>query len=270
MAPSLILARPPGETDGSQPPLTLPSPLGLRLGGEEILQAEASRPRAPLLGSNLPASSAAGDTRGQVASDAFTASEQKLAAAHQALLHTKGLQLDFKAAPPQPQPPLWLEGFLQALAQLAPILKFLFWGGLVVGAALILWFVANEVLATQRKKAPAAAAPADWRPEPERARALLEEADRLAEAGRFDEAIHILLFRSIDDLTGRRPGLIRPALTSRDIAGLDQMPTQARGAFARIAERVERSFFGGRPVGSEDFAHARGDYETFAFSEGWS
>jgi hypothetical protein len=204
-----------------------------------------------------------------VASDAFTASEQKLAAAHQALLHAKGLQLDFKAAPPPPPPPAWLESLFQALGELAPILKFLFWGGLVVAAALIVWFVANEMLAARRRTSPVAP-PADWRPEPERARALLEEADRLAAAGRFGEAIHILLFRSIDDLTGRRPGLIRPALTSRDIAGLDQMPPPARSAFARIAERVERSFFGGRPVGPEDFAHARGDYETFAFSEGWS
>ncbi len=204
-----------------------------------------------------------------MASDAFTASEQKLAAAHQALLHTKGLQLDFKAAPPTPPVPAWLEKVLEALGELAPILKFLFWGGLALGAALIVWFVAIEVLAG-RRVSKAAVAPTDWRPEPEQARALLEEADRLAVAGRYGEAIHILLFRSIDDLTGRRPGLIRPALTSRDIAGLDQMPPPARGAFARIAERVERSFFGGRPVSPEDFAHARGDYETFAFSEGWS
>ena len=204
-----------------------------------------------------------------MASDAFTASEGKLAAAHRALLHTRGLQLDFKAAPPEPTPPAWLEKLLEALGQLAPILKFLFWGGLVLAAALIVWFVARELMATRWRK-PAAAAPVDWRPEPEAARALLEEADRLAAAGRFSEAIHILLFRSIDDLAGRRPGLVRPALTSRDIAGLDQMPAPARTAFARIAERVERSFFGGRAVGSDDFAAARGDYEAFAFSEGWA
>ena len=48
------------------------------------------------------------------------------------------------------------------------------------------------------------------------------------------------------------------------------LPAPARGAFGRIAEQVERSFFGGRAVGADDFAHARGDYETFAFSEGWS
>ena len=205
-----------------------------------------------------------------MASDAFIASERKLAAAHQALLHTRGLQLDFKAGPQPPPPPAWIEKFILALVQFAPILKFLFWGGLVLGAALIVWFVAREILETRFSRPRAEPRPADWRPEPEAARALLEEADRLAAAGRFGEAIHILLFRSIDDLAGRRPGLVRPALTSRDIARLEQMPLLARSAFARIAERVERSFFGGRPVGPEDFAHARGDYETFAFSEGWS
>lgn len=205
-----------------------------------------------------------------MASDAFTASERKLAAAHQALLHTRGLQLDFTSAPRPPPAPAWLESLFRFLADLAPVLKFVFWGGLALAAALILWFVAREILATGFRKTPAAAQPADWRPEPEQARALLEEADRLAAAGRFGEAIHLLLFRSIDDLAGRRPGLVRPALTSRDIARLEQMPVPARSAFARIAERVERSFFGGRPVGCDDFAEARGDYETFAFSEGWS
>lgn len=204
-----------------------------------------------------------------MASDAYTASERKLAAAHRALLHTRGLQLDFKAAPKPPPTPQWLVELLRFLGELGPVLQFLFWGGLALGAALILWFFVRELLATRlRKDAPAA--PTDWRPEPEKARALLEEADRLAAAGRFGEAIHILLFRSIDDLAGRRPGLVRPALTSRDIAGLEQVPPAARGAFARIAERVERSFFGGRAVDAEDFAHARGDYEAFAFSEGWS
>lgn len=204
-----------------------------------------------------------------MASDAFSASEGKLAAAHRALLHTPGLQLDFKSAPKPPPVPGWLEALARFLQEFAPLLSFVFWSGLVLGAVLIVWFVAREVMATRRVKAEAPA-PSDWRPEPEAARALLEEADRLAAAGRFGEAIHILLFRSIDDLAGRRPGLVRPALTARDIAALEQMPATARGAFARIAERVERSFFGGRAAGAEDFAHARGDYETFAFPESWS
>lgn len=204
-----------------------------------------------------------------MAADAYSASEAKLAAAHRALLHAHGLQLDFKAAPTPPPPPAWLESLFEFMGGLAPILKFVFWGGLAVGAVLIVWFVAREVLASRYTKAPTAA-PADWRPDAGQARALLEEADRLAAAGRFGEAIHLLLFHSIDDLSGRRPGLVRPAFTSRDIAGLEQIPATPRDAFARIAERVERSFFGGRAVGSDEFSQARGDYEAFAFPEGWS
>lgn len=205
-----------------------------------------------------------------MASDAFNASEQQLAAAHRALLQTHGLQLDFKAAPQPPEPPGWLVDLLRGLAQMGPVFRFVFWGGLALAVALILWFVVSELMASRGRSRTPAAAPADWRPEPGMAMALLEEADRLAAAGRFGEAIHLLLFRSIEDVSGRRPGLVRPALTSRDIAGLEQMPPLARGAFARIAERAEHSVFGGRPMGSEDFAQARGDYEAFAFSEGWS
>ena len=109
----------------------------------------------------------------------------------------------------------------------------------------------------------------DWRPEPATALALLDDADGLAAQGRFGEAIHLLLFRSIDDLSGRRPGAVRPALTSRDIANLDVLPSQPRAAFARLAQAVERAFFGGQPVGSDVFDAARRDYEAFAFDAGW-
>lgn len=195
--------------------------------------------------------------------------ERKLVLAHDALMRTPGLQFDFKAAPPPPPPPGWLQELFRQLAQLGPIIQFIFWGGMALGAVLIVWFVARELMTT-RLRARQAEAPIDWRPEPAAARALLEEADRLAREGRYGEAIHLLLFRSIDDIAGRRPGLVRPALTSRDIAGLEAMPPVARGAFARIAEVVERHVFGARPMEEGDFARCRMDYETFAFSEGWS
>ncbi|MEO8113408.1 MAG: DUF4129 domain-containing protein, partial [Phenylobacterium sp.] len=101
------------------------------------------------------------------------------------------------------------------------------------------------------------------------ARSLLEEADRLAAEGAFDAAAHTLLFRSLEDIAGRRPGLLRPALTSRDIAQIDAMPPSARQAFAAIAQAVEHSFFGGRTLAAGDFARCRAAYESFAFAEGW-
>jgi hypothetical protein len=122
----------------------------------------------------------------------------------------------------------------------------------------------------RRKAAARADGLALWAPEPEKARALLEDADRLAAEGRYDEAVHLLLFRSIDDLAGRRPEAVRPALTSRDLARIEAMPRPARAAFARIAEVVEKSFFGGRKVGAGEFSECRKAYEAFAFSEGWA
>jgi hypothetical protein len=195
--------------------------------------------------------------------------EQKLAAAHEALLHTKGVQFDFAAAPPPPDLS-WLEPLLKFLTAIGPYVAYVFWGGLALGVALVLYFVIRELVPERwlrgKRQAPAAT---DWRPDAEQAEALLADADALASDGRFEEAIHILLFRSIDDLAARRPGVVRQALTSRDIAGLEVLPPAARAAFARLAQAVERTFFGGRAADAEIFGRARADYEAFAFAEGW-
>lgn len=183
-------------------------------------------------------------------------------------MHARGLQLDFARVPP-PQVPGWLSWIGRRLVELAPVFKVLFWGALAVGAVLIAWLVVRELLNLRRR--PKRTAPtADWRPDAATAQALLEDADRLAAEGRYGEAVHLLLFRSIDDLAGRRPGAVRPALTSRDIAALPVMPQAARAAFARIAAAAERSVFGGRAVGAEDFRACREDYEAYAFSGAWS
>ena len=51
------------------------------------------------------------------ASGAYSASEQKLAAAHRALLQARGLQLDFHSVPPQQPAPKWLLDFLNGDGQ---------------------------------------------------------------------------------------------------------------------------------------------------------
>jgi hypothetical protein len=197
--------------------------------------------------------------------------DAKLVAAHQALLKTPGVQFDFQGAKAPTPPDLrWLEPILKFIAQIAPVLQYLFWGGLILGAALVIYFIAREfVPETWLRRKKTVVPVTDWRPDAGKARALLEDADSLAAAGRFEEAIHLLLFRSIDDLVSRRPGAVKPALTSRDIAELQVLPGEARAAFGRLAQAVERTFFGGRPAGADDFGTARKDYEAFAFAEGW-
>lgn len=196
--------------------------------------------------------------------------EQQLGVAHKALRKTPNLQFDFGAVPPPEKPPAWVKPLLDFLESLAPVLVYVFWGGVALGGILIIYFIGREFVPeswVRRKRIETVAT--DWRPDEGKARALLEDADSLAAAGRFEEAIHMLLFRSIDDLVTRRPGHVRPALTSRDIAGLDVLPGEARAAFTRLAQAVERTFFGGRPAGADEFGDARRDYEAFAFAEGW-
>lgn len=203
--------------------------------------------------------------------------EQALAAAHHKLMAAPGLQLDFNLYKP-PEPPGWLTSFanwlIKAFSWAAPVLKYVFWGGLILIVVLIAWFIARDLIRIRLEKKPRPANLTSgldaWRPTAEKAQALLSDADALAAEGRFAEAAHLILARSIDDFAGRRPGVVRPALTSRDLAQAEAMPADARRAFALIAEVVERSLFGGREVDADRFAECRRAYHDFALAERWA
>jgi hypothetical protein len=203
---------------------------------------------------------------------------EALQAAQARLMADKTLQFTFSKSPPPPklQPtPGWLKAIEAFFSSLAGLMGWVFWGGVAVIACLILFFVVREILRArwpERFKRPPKAAPAepDWRPEEAVARALLEEADRLAAAGNYAEAVHLILYRSIEDIQGHRPTLVRPAFTTREIAGLDGLPSAARSTFQTIAHVVEHSFFGGRDVDAAGFAECRQAYEAFAFPGAWA
>lgn len=108
------------------------------------------------------------------------------------------------------------------------------------------------------------------KPAEDHARALLEDADALAAAGRFAEAVHLLLFRSIDEIQNKRSGVIGRSLTSREIGALGILPDPVRETLSPIIQIVERSFFGGQEVGEAGWKEARTSYETFAFGAAWT
>lgn len=199
-----------------------------------------------------------------------SAGAAKLAAAHQAFLQANSLQHNFMPVPAPKPPPAWLLQLLRALGAAAPVLKVVFWAGVALGVGAILWVIVRDLpfAARFRRKKPPVAEPLDWRPDAGAARALLEDADRLAQAGRFDDAIHLILFRSIQDIGARRPDAVRAALTSRDIVEAAPLSDAGRAAFRMIAEAVERSFFGGRTAARDEFERCRGQYEAFALAEG--
>lgn len=188
-----------------------------------------------------------------------------------------GFQFEIPPPPaPPPPPPQWLTGLLQWLSGPGQIfIQILFWL-LVAAAVLFLLYlivpgfrdVVDRLIHRGRRDAPDDPAQ-DWRPDAHQARNLLIEADNLAAEGRFGEAAHLLLERSIEDIIARRPGLIKPALTARAIAAMDELPDPARRAFGRIAAIVEIGHWARRPVDRAGWQAARDAYEEFAFGNHW-
>lgn len=204
--------------------------------------------------------------------DQAAASGGSFESAHQALAADKSLQFAMKGIEPPPPPPGWLRPLIEFLQAMGPVFKVIFWAGLAAVVLAILWFIARELIRIRwpEKTDKLNITDDGWRPAPAAALALLSDADALAAEGRFAEAVHLLLLRSINDIDGRLPNTVRPALTARDIAGLSRLPAAARPAFDRIARVVEGSLFGGRAVDRATFTDCRAAYEAFAFPQAWA
>lgn len=195
----------------------------------------------------------------------------KFAEAHRKLLADQAIQFDFSAYKP-PETPEWLRRFLEFLGQHGEVVKISFWTFLAVvglGLAYLIYLHLRGEPWPWWRKPPKEAERELWRPEEAPARVLLREADGLAARGDYSEAAHLLLFRSIEEIDRRRPALVRPALTSRDIADAEVIPPGPRGAFVSIVMMVERSLFGGRRLDEQDWTACRAAYEEFAFSAAW-
>ena len=219
---------------------------------------------------------------------------EDFAAAHQALQADPAIQFNLPPTPPPPKPPEWLKELGEWLNRVtkpvgrffdwvgsfmpdAQLARFLLWTVLAVAAATLLVLIFMRLrhgewrLPWRRREAAEYVPPEqeEWVPEAAPVRSWLEEADALAARGRFAEAIHHLLLRSIEDIARRRPKLVRPALTSRELSASDGIPAAARELFAAIARLVERSLFGGREVGRSDWDQARTAYADFALARAW-
>jgi hypothetical protein len=174
--------------------------------------------------------------------------------------------IQFAPLPPMepPQVPDWLAAlgrFLQGM--FGPVGEWLGVGWPTVEKGLIALAVLL-VLVLRRLRRRAAEPQATWAPDRDEALALLEDADALAAAGRFDEATHLLLRRSVGQIGEARSDWVRPASTARELGSLAALPAAARAAFAVIAARVERSRFALRPLTEADWQTAREAYARFA------
>ncbi|MEO0871091.1 MAG: hypothetical protein AAFY19_03905 [Pseudomonadota bacterium] len=171
----------------------------------------------------------------------------------------------------------WLRGVFEWLGEVfGPFGRFVAenwaviqWVLIVSLVAFVLFLIARLIgpLADrQNAKAEALEEEPEWQPDTAESLALLEDADRLAEQGRFDEAAHLLLKRSVGQIAASRPDWVDPSSTARELAALPRLSDAARRAFGVISEAVERSLFALRQLSREDWETARAAYADFALA----
>jgi len=177
--------------------------------------------------------------------------------------------------PPEPN---WFERMLievfRFLAELFAPLGQLFgtswwwlqWVLLAVAVGFALLMLVRMFGPGLRRNRQVAEAEAEWQPDRAATIALLEDADRLAAEGRFDEATRLLLQRSVGHIAAARPDWVDPSSTARELAALPALPDAARAAFRVISERVERSLFALRALDRPDWEAARAAYAEFALA----
>jgi len=221
--------------------------------------------------------------------------DQRLTAAHRALRADGDVQFSMPPVDPPKPPPAWLKALNEWLKDAlepvgrffrwissfmpdAPYARIFLWTVIAAAALLFVWMVQDRVRngewrlprLSRRRVAPYVEAVDDgWAPSEAPARAWLQEADALAADGRYGEAVHHLLLRSVEDLSRRRPQIVRPALTSRDLARAEGIPAMPRRLFAEITAVVERSLFGGDAVDQEQWGRCRAAYADFAQARSW-
>lgn len=191
--------------------------------------------------------------------------------AHRELLEDRSIQFELLPVE-RPEPPptsVRLDSGFPQSAEPGAVPQIIFWIVIGLAAAGLLYLIVARLVARRRGERTAEPAEPEWQVAEEPALELLGDADALAAQGRYSEAAHLLLHRSIEEIDRRRPAAVRKALTSRDIARLPAIPPSPAQAFASIVRTVERSLFGGRALDAGDWRQCRDAYQRFAFAREW-
>lgn len=175
--------------------------------------------------------------------------------------------------PPERRSPSGLLAFIVSIfSAIGPIIGVLLIVLIALGILAALYFMFGEGLSLRRAERlrptgqDISVAP-DLIPDETAARSLLGDAEALAREGRFAEAVHALLFRSIDLIQKNDASAVKRSFTAREIGQLSALPQSLREGLSPIIRIVERSYFGGRQVDQSQWSQARDAYRSFALGE---
>jgi hypothetical protein len=147
------------------------------------------------------------------------------------------------------------------------LLTIVMWGLLAIGAALLVfWFVSEmgkgkEAALPSEKEADDAAVKAATAAIIDRP---LGDADDLAAQGKFAEAIHTLLLRTLKELAKSAMVRVEHSHTSREILSRVPLKGDARDALSTLITYVELTHFGDDPASAADYAKCREQFHRFA------
>jgi hypothetical protein len=137
-------------------------------------------------------------------------------------------------------------------AGLSTLARVVLWVLLGAAAVLaVLWLV--QAIPAGRREPPAAAAPPEKAAAPPSSQPPPGDPADLAAEGRYGEAVHALLLAAIALLARRFRLPLPPSRTSRELLSAVPLEGRAREAFAGLVQTVERSWFGGTPVGLTEY-----------------
>lgn len=159
------------------------------------------------------------------------------------------------------------------------LVKTILWALGAVVAGLVIFFLvglARDLVQGRRGRGQAAEAPPAETPgvtavPPQRHEAeqrSLDEADALAAAGRFSEAIHLLLLVALERLRQELGPRVAPAMTGREVLRLAAIPGTASAPLQRMVALSEINHFGGRSAAEPDYRRCREDFLRFNGLEG--
>jgi hypothetical protein len=140
------------------------------------------------------------------------------------------------------------------------------WIVIIAGLALLVFWIASEVIKYGGDEAVLAAEPKPVDEETERAvlERPLGDAEELAHRGEYREAIHALLLRTLQELVRSSAVRVGPAMTSREILARVPLLADARDALHALIIQVEITHFGGDEATVDDYVQCRNQFQKFA------
>ncbi|HUQ02664.1 MAG TPA: DUF4129 domain-containing protein [Kofleriaceae bacterium] len=147
---------------------------------------------------------------------------------------------------------------------ISAVMRVIVYGVLIVAFVMILMWVARDLRRgsdqeqLEGEELPQATIDQDVIERP------IGDADELARAGRYAEAIHTLLLRTLVELVRATRTRVPASLTSREILARVPLVPEARAALYQLVSTVEVTYFGDEVPGAADYDRCRHDFQAFA------